>query len=186
MGQEESAPAERLLAAAETGAIDLALPSFSLSEPLVRLRRGVRDRNRLMEQLNSQVGQLARSSPHQAEVSALRVIPDLFANIEKREMDRLTGTVERLLASARLIELDLPTFRDATNYTTRYALEIEDAIIFSLVIADLKSRPAREHHLFANRNRKDFSDPGIVNELKNLDCEAMWSFAEAAIQLGVR
>jgi predicted nucleic acid-binding protein len=140
LGQEESASAERLLAMAEAGVIDLAVPSFSLSEPVVRVQRGVRDRKRLMKQLNDQVAQFARSAPHEVEVDALRAIPNLFGSIEQRETDRLITTVERLLETARLIELDVSSFRAATDYRTRYALEIEDAIIFALVLADLRSQ----------------------------------------------
>lgn len=184
LGQEDAGSAERLLAMAEAGAIDLALPSFSLSEPLVRVRRGVRDRRRLMKQLNDHVAQLARSTPHEVEVDALRAIPNLFGSIEQRETDRLITTVERLLATARLIELDLSSFRAATDYRTRYALEIEDAIVLALVVADLRSKLAPGPHLFANRNIKDFDDPSIVGELKSLGCDFVWSFADAIVRVG--
>jgi hypothetical protein len=186
LGQEDSAPAEQLLAMAEAKTIDLALPSFSLSEPLVRIRRGVRDRSRLMKQLNDQVTQLARSTPHKIEVGALRAIPNLFATIEQRETDRLISTVEQLLATARLIELASSSFRAAMDYRPRYALEIEAAIIFALVVADLKSQPGAGPHLFANRNIKDFDDPLIIKELKELNCGVVWSFTDALDQLGSR
>jgi hypothetical protein len=116
LGQEQSAAAEQLLAMAEDGVTELALPSFSLSEPLVRVRRGVRDRKQLMKQVNDQVAQLARSAPHKVEVDAIRAMPILFASIEQRETDRLIATVERILATARLIELDSSSFRAAREY----------------------------------------------------------------------
>lgn len=186
LGQEEWEPADRLLAAAEAGTIQLALPSFSLSEPFARITRGIRDRRRLMNQLNDQVGQLARSAPHQTEVGTLQSVPNLIASIDKRELDRLMSTVERLLTTAKLIDLDVSSFKVATDYRTRFGIEIEDAIILSGVIADLKKKSNLGQHLFANRNRKDFDDPGITADLKRLGCDVVWSFAEAATRLGIR
>jgi len=186
LGQEELVPAERLLAAAEAGAIDLALPSFSLSEPMIRVSRSMRDRRRLMSQLNTEVGQLARSTPHQAEVSTLQAIPDLITRINRRERDRLTSTIERILAAAKLIELDAASFQAAMGYRTQYALDMEDAVILAVVVADLKSSPGVGQHLFANRNRKDFDDPGITSDLKRLGCDVVWSFTEAATRLDIR
>lgn len=140
LGQEQPAAAEQLLAMAEAGVTDLAFPSFSLSEPLVWVRRGVRDRKQLMKQVKDKVAQLARSAPHKGEVDVLRAMPNLFERIEQRETDRLIMTIERLLATARLIELDSSSFRTARDYRARYSLEIEDAIILAVVIADLKSQ----------------------------------------------
>jgi predicted nucleic acid-binding protein len=185
LGQEEWAAADRLLAAAEAGIVDIALPSFSLSEPFVRVTRGIRDRGRVMSLFNSQVTQLARSTAHQSEVHVLQTVSALIDSIDKREGARLTGTVERLLANARLIELDLASFRIAMDYRTRYSLEPEDAIVLAVVAADLAARPGTGPQLFANRTRRDFDDLGIITDLRRLGCEVVWSFAEAARLLGV-
>lgn len=186
LGQEELVPAERLLAAAEAGAIDLALPSFSLTESFVRISRGIRDRQRLMRQFNTQVDQIARSTPHQAEVGALQSVPNVIATIDQRESDRLASTIERILATAKLIELESAAFQAAMGYRTRYALDLEDAVILAVVVADLTRWPGVGQHLFANRNRKDFDDPGIAADLKRLGCDVVWSFTEAATRLGIR
>lgn len=185
LGQEELAAAERLLVAAESGVIDLALPSFSLSEPFVRITRGIRDRGRLMSQFRSQIVQLARSTPHQFEVDALQTVPALMSSIDERERDRLVRTVERLLASARVIEFDPASFRVAMDYRTRYDLEDEDAIVLAAVVADLQSNTGSGRHVFANRNRRDFGDIEIVINLRRLGCDLVWGFAEAARLLGI-
>jgi hypothetical protein len=113
LGQEELASAERILAAAEADAISLALPSFSLGEPITRVTRSARDRGKLISQLNAEVGQLARSTVHQSEVDALQEIPDLIAAIDNRELERLTSTISRLLGAAKLIDLENSTFQTA-------------------------------------------------------------------------
>ncbi len=183
LGQEQSAAAEQLLAMAERGEIDLALPSFSLSEPLVRVRRGVRDRKRLMKQVNDQVAQLARSAPHKSEVDVLRAIPNLFGSIEQRETNRLITTVERLLGTAKLIELDSSSFGAAIDYRTHYSLEIEDAIVLAGVMADLNSSGQSGPNLFVTTNIKDFNDPSLIGELKNRDCDVLWTFEDAMVRL---
>jgi predicted nucleic acid-binding protein len=168
-GQEESESAERLLDLAERGTIELALPSICLAEPLVTVRRSHRDRGRLVRELNGQVNQLSRSAPHELEVGALRDIPNLFASIEQRETDRLIDTVQRLLAVARLIEVDSGSFRQAIAYTARYALEIEDAIVLAVIVSDLPHRSGATRHILANRNARDFGVPGVANELAALN-----------------
>lgn len=187
LGQEELNAAERLLAAAERGTIDMALPSFSLSEPFARVTRGIRDRGRLWGQLNNQVDQLARSSPHQSEVGVLRSIPDLIARIDRRDTDRLTRTIERILRAARILDIDLSIFLAAMSYRNQYGLDPQDAIILASVVRDLRIRSASSPrgHMFANRNRKDFGDPELQTELQGLGCHLVSSFEVAADLLGI-
>lgn len=139
LGQEELQAAERLLAAAEVGTVTMVLPSFSLSEPFARVTRGIRDRRRLWNQVNNHLDQLARSSPHQTEVEELQGIPNLFAQIDQRETDRLLMTVERLLSIATTIDLDGRMFQAAMGYRDRYGLESQDAIILAAVVTDLRT-----------------------------------------------
>lgn len=89
------------------------------------------------------------------------------------------------MAAAKLIEIDLAAFQAAMGYRTDFALEIEDAVVLAVVIADLKRSPSATQHLFANRNRKDFDDPGITTDLRRFGCDVVWSFAEAASRLGI-
>jgi len=127
LGQEESQPAERLLALAESG-------------------------------------QLARSSPHHQDVAALQTIPGIVARVDAREADRLTQTVERVLGIARRIDTNLAVFREALDFQDRFDLEAQDAIILAAVVADLRTRAQAGPHYFANKNRQDFSVPGIHTE----------------------
>jgi hypothetical protein len=186
LGQEESRAAEALLASVEAQRFALAIPSFSLVEPTIRIGRGIRDRRRLIRQLTDHVDQLARSSIHQQEVDALRDVPGLVRIIDNREYDRLTKTMDRLLGCARLIELNRATFADALNFRVRFEIEIEDAIVLAVVIADARRLPSPRRHVFANRNRKDFRNPGIVAELASAGCDLVWTFSEAARHLGVQ
>ena len=143
-----------------------------------------RHRKRLAAQVTEHIGQLARSSPHQQDVASLQTIPDTFARIDSREAVRLAQTIERLLGIARRIETDLAAFREALEFQARFDLGAQDAIILAAVVADLRTRSEPGPHYFANRNRKDFSDPGIQAELLLFDCRTVFSFAEVTGLLG--
>jgi predicted nucleic acid-binding protein len=185
LGQEEAASAEKLLAAAEADAIQIGIPSFALSEPFSRVTRGIRDRGKLKDQLNSLVRQLSRSSPHSVEIEALPNVPDLIARIDQREVDRLVSTIQRLLTTAKIIELDVGAFQTAIAFQERYGFGMEDAVILAVVLADLRFSSIQSRHLFANRNKSDFSDPEIVMALKQLGCDITWSFEDAARRLSI-
>lgn len=93
LGQEQSASAAAILQLAERTRLDLVIPTFALSEPFATITQRGRARRRLIHQLNTQLNELARSHPHQEDVSRLRPMPGLLAQVEKREMDLLTSTV---------------------------------------------------------------------------------------------
>lgn len=186
LGQEQSAAADAILRRAEQGALDLAIPAFALSEPFATVTHRGRARRRLLTQLNAQLNELARSHPHQQDVSLLRPLPAVLAQIEKREMDLLTSTVGRLLGAARSIELDAAMFARAMRDQDRYGLSPQDAIIYAAVVRELASLPRGPAHLFISRNWKDFDDPGIRAELSAYGCGFIESFTAAADVLGAQ
>lgn len=179
LGQEDLLSAEQILGGAESSSFDIALPSFSLSEPFVRVMRTIRDRNRLMTQFEAQLRQLERSSPHGQEMAILATVPDLFEGINDRDGVRLIATVERLLGVARLIEMSPTSFQRSLDYRDQFSLDIEDAIVLGTVATDLASRRSVKRHLFANRNRSHFNNGKLMEELRGLGCDLAWDFAEA-------
>jgi hypothetical protein len=179
LGQEESVSAERLLAAAERGDIQIALPAFALSEPFSTVTGRVRERGRLADRFDSQMGQLARSVPHRQDVAALRPIPNILALIDGRERDGLARTVERMLGTARRIETDLAVFRETLAYQGRFGLEAEDAIILAAVVADLRTQALPGPHCFATRDTSHFGIQPIQGELAPFDCTMLFHFADA-------
>jgi hypothetical protein len=57
----------------------------------------------------------------------------------------------------------------AASYETKLALKPHDAIIYASVISYLE-KYSSVTSCFLNRNSKDFDDPNIVAELRNLKC----------------
>ncbi len=126
---------------------------------------------------------LSRSRPHQDDVSALRSIPDALARIDQREDDRLAETIDRLLSVATVIETDLWTFRQSRSYRTRFGFSAQDAIIYAAVAGHLCENSTPQPHVFANRNKRDFVDPGIASELQDLGCQLVFTFSDAISML---
>lgn len=183
LGQEQVDAAEALVELAETGTIDLAIPVFAMSEPFATVVQRGRSLRRLIGQFKEQVRELARSRPHQHDVSLLRPIPDLLRTIELRETSALVSTVERLLQIARPIDLDLTVFQQANRYRERYNLSPQDATIYSTIVGDLTRSDRAEDHFFASKNRDDFGGNEIRNELRALRCTYVDSFPECVHRL---
>lgn len=184
LGQEQSTSADAILQLAERTRLDLVIPTFALSEPFATITQRGRARRRLIHQLNTQLNELARSHPHQEDVSRLRPMPGLLAQVEKREMDLLTSTVGRLLHVARLIDLDAPMFERAMRNQDRFGLSAQDAIIYEAVISELARLSHAGAHVFISKNWRDFGDPGIRAELSTYGCEYVESFTNGATLLG--
>jgi predicted nucleic acid-binding protein len=185
LGQEELAAAERLMAAAESGAVDLALPALSLSEPFATLTQHARNRARLRTQLDDHLRHLARSLPHRLDVADLHMIPDVLARIDRREDDRLNHIIERLLTTAIVIETDLATFRRSRQERIRFGLTAQDAIVYAAVLRHLQDAPFGGPHIFASKNKRDFTDARMVRELADLGCTLVYSFSDAVARLGL-
>ena len=108
LGQEQSEAAEAILARAERGEVELAFPSFSLSEPFATVTQRSRNRASLSSNFNNHVRDLSRSLPHQPDIALLQPVEGVLVQISQRETDRLVSTVERLLGVAKIIPIDLP------------------------------------------------------------------------------
>lgn len=183
LGQEQAPAAQAILERAERGEITLALPAFSLSEPFSTVTQRSRNLRRLARQLGSQLQELARSYPHEADVHTLESASTVFASVERRELQRLTTTVGRLLSVATIIPLNLSTYTEAMSVIERIALSPQDALIYAAVLEHLRVSQLSGPHLFISRNAKDFADLRIASELDALDCEFLGSFNEGALRL---
>lgn len=183
LGQEQASAAEAVLERSERGEITLAIPSFSLSEPFSTVSHRSRSFRKLGKDLGNNLRELGRSHPHQEGVRALESAPAFFAGIEKRELERLTLTVGRLLSMAIVIATDAAVFAEAMTIVDQIGLDPQDALIYASVLAHLRTSELPSPHYFINRNSRDFADPRITAELRDLNCEFLRSFVEGALRL---
>ncbi len=179
LGQEQAPSAEAILAKAETGEIHLAFPEFALTEPFSTITYQGRQRRSLSNSLSDQLRQLERSVPHQEVVSLLRPAPTLLGEIERREIDLLESTVDRMLKIGRPLNLNEINFQLALVYKEQYELSPQDAIIYSVILTDIKEQPNQEIKYFISLNWKDFGRPAIRSELRTYNCQYLESFDNA-------
>ncbi len=116
LAQEQAEAANAIIERAERGDIELAVPFFSLVEPFSTITKRDRDRKRLSRTLEAQAEDLRRSTLHQQDATILDSALSVLAPIGEQEANRLVITVERLLAAATVIHVDLPVFRRAMQY----------------------------------------------------------------------
>lgn len=176
--QEEADSAEAILEHGRAGKIKLVMPSFSLSEPYSTLSYRAVERRGLYNSLTSQLVQLQRSSPHQQVAAALQQLLSMWADLEKKETDLLQSSAFELLRVGRQLPTSLDVFQQSLPYRDLYGLSLQDAIILSAVISDLRQQAVSEAKCFISSNFKDFGDPGIRAELKGHNCRYISTFSD--------
>lgn len=152
--QTHAATAEAILKLAENGKIELAFPSFSLSEPFATVTRRQRDQDRL----GKSVGGM------------LEGLQTMLSDAAKKERDGLWITINRLVKAGTSIEINTAGLEYALECQQRYRLSPQDSIVYAATIIDMQRRPLTETKCFLNSNYKDFAIPPIITELNTFNC----------------
>ena len=175
--QEQHEAANRILEFVEEGKIELAFPAFSIGESLSKVTRQEKDRSELYSSLIPKLEQLKRSAPYRQIVIDSDPVLALLQNAIKGELDRLLPVLERMLRVGRSIETSISSFTEALAY--RRQLSIEDSIIYTAIISDLRSRPYEEIKRFLSRDNEAFGyNPRIEKELKSHNCKYVGKFED--------
>lgn len=114
--QEQAVSANTLLRLARDGEIELAFPSFALSEPFSTVMHERSERNKLYNSLRESLKELQRSEPNKQIMLKLEPVLVLLKEAVERDIDALHSIVEQILSVGRLIETDLSSFRQALLY----------------------------------------------------------------------
>jgi len=173
--QEQYESCEKILALAEAGEIKLILPAYSLIEPYETLSRYARNRNRLSNELGTELKQLSRSEPYRESVDMLQKVTGFLVRSQEEEKTRLRSTLGRLLATAEIIPLTSEILASATAYQSDHDLSPQDSIVYGSVLGHLRASVAPTK-CFLNRNSKDFDDPDIVDTLASHNCKVIFTF----------
>lgn len=177
--QEQSSSAEAILKLAESNKIELAFPSFALSEPFSTIMHRNKERADLHQSLTVTLRQLQRSEPHKQTILDLQPLLVILKNAVNREFDLLHSTVARLLKIGRSVELDEFSLKHALVYQGQIDLKPQDSIIYSTLITDMQRRPHTETKCFLSRDKEAFStNPAIKPELASLNCRYIGNFAQ--------
>jgi predicted nucleic acid-binding protein len=186
LGQEQAADAELILAAAERGSIELAIPDVSFGEPFSTVLVRSRTRERVVTQLNQQIQDLTRSPRTMAHMAALQPIPALLQQLDAAENLAVFSVAERLLHAGRTLRLSADSLTKARAFQAQFGLQPFDAIIIGAVVSDLAQQPQGSDRWFVSRNWRDFDDPGIRADLAQFGCAYAESFGLVAAHLPVQ
>lgn len=171
--QESFDACETILRWAEQEKIALALPAFSLFEPMTTLHRRRAELQRLRTKVANQLREIGRTRSL-SDAAYTNDVDALFQQ-SMNEAERRFGVVrERLLAAAELLRLDKSTMQRAEAMHRRGDLPLPDSIVLASVVGDPSF--GAEPSCFLNRNAKDFDDPAVVDELRAGDCKLFVSF----------
>jgi predicted nucleic acid-binding protein len=178
--QEEVADAEDLLKLAEAQRIELVYPAIALTEPFSTLLRYANERSRVLQTLNHQLSDLARSQPHQPLVASMAPVVKLLTNLRKDETDLLEQVVDRILKVGRAVPLTASIFAAARAAEMQFDLSPQDAIIYASVVEDLDSGGVNPPvSCFLSKNSKDF---GVTrSEFAKRNCTYIAKFAAGGV-----
>lgn len=180
--QEQSSAARSILFLAESRQIELAYPSFVLSEPFETIMRARRERKTTQKSLEKVLGDLERSEPHKQIMLDLKPAINVLGHAHVRQIGLLYTTFGQLVSVGRCIHIEASNFIEASAYRDSLDLSPQDSIIYSVMLADLKNQPKQEIKCFLSRDRKAFGNDdyrSIKVELEKHNCRYISSFTQA-------
>ena len=143
--------------------------------------RARRERNITQKSLEKILSDLERSDLHKQFALDLMPAINTLENVYLIQMGLLCTIIEQLLSAGRCISMDTSNFREALAYQRSLELSLQDSIIYSAVIADLKNQPIEEGKCFLSRDHKAFgrlSDYKIKAELGKYNCRYIGNFIQ--------
>lgn len=177
--QEEVVDAESILKLAQSGDIELAFPTFAISEPFSTITyRGI-ERRRVYDLLSRESTQLHRSALHQQIVPTLKSLLATWVDLGQNEISSLQSTVQLLLDAGKPIETTSFIFNQALAYQIAYGLLPQDSIIYAAIIADLQRAPHDELKCFVTSDSDFGIHPAIKSELQAYNCRHISKFSQA-------
>ena len=178
--QEQQESCKGILALCEKGQASLVFPAFSIAEPYDTLVRRAKARERLRDDLNTELGQLSRSISYREEIQALSNIVGLLTRSEEEEKQRLHSALDQILRLAEVIPTEARTISSAAQLQLSFDLSPQDSVVYASVLQHLDGSERKES-CFLNRNAKDFNDPGILATLERYRCKFLPRF-DAGLQ----
>lgn len=173
--QEQCASCEQILRFCEAGKATLVIPAYSLAEPHEKLIRQARNRRKLQQSLNAEIRQLSRTASYTSRIKSIRDLETLMVQSNEEERQRFIEYRDRLLKIGEVIPLNANTLIEAASCELTYDLTPQDALVYASVMDHLQQNYPQQS-CFLNRNSKDFDNPDIVDELRELNCRVIPRF----------
>ncbi|MCC2961135.1 PIN domain-containing protein [Massilia sp. IC2-278] len=173
--QEEGASCEAILHLAETAAIKIAVPAFSLGEPYETLVRRHRERRALAGALASELTQLRRSASYKESVKDADAMATILTESGRQESERLNSVLLRLANIAVILPNDRPVMHLALTSQQSLNLSPQDSIVYASVHQHASTET--DEKCFINKNVKDFLIPEIAAEFSAYNCKLLGKFS---------
>lgn len=174
--QEEHDSCDGIVRLAEAGDITLVLPAFSIAEPYESFVRRYKDRKTLLERLEREIGELARSEPYVTIAERSTAVTGLIVRSLDEEKTRLDGMILRILRCAETIPATAEVMEAAISLQRGAIRSAQDAIVFASVASHLK-KAGSEESCFLNKNAGDFNDPDVEGALERHKCKLVARFS---------
>lgn len=166
---------EGIVALCETADVRLVVPAYCLIEPYETLTRRHKRRRNIKQEIDSEFVQIARTETYADRLGGFRDMTDLLIESAKEEEKRLDDTCSRLSETAEVVALDAKVLAESTDCRERHDFSPQDSIVFASVISHRVETPAHRS-CFLNKDRKDFDDQQVVEELGRHRCELLPDF----------
>jgi predicted nucleic acid-binding protein len=174
--QEEQDSCARILEMCKAGMARLTVPAFSLAEPFETSTRRHRERIELYHRLRRELAQLLRSQPYKSGAKNWSEITSLLMKSTEEEKGRLSDVVRDIVQIADVIPLTGEIVAAALRYQAD-DFSLQDATIYASILSHLRAT-APSQSCFLNKNRKDFSSPEKVAELRANGCRLIYTFRD--------
>lgn len=181
--QEEHEACDAILRLANSGAIRLVLPAFSISEPYDTLTRRQLRRTRLYEDISNELRQLSRTRSYAEQVGQLAGPLRLLVESGEDELRRLDETLTDLLRIAEPVDVRSELLTESLRARETHGFTAPDALVYASILEHLRSEALTEPKVFLNRNSRDFLTPDIVADLQEFACEVIPSFDDGLARI---
>ena len=176
--QEQCEACDRIAELASSGTITLVIPSFSLAEPHQALALKKKTRNRLSNELRTQIVEIGRSRQYRGILDNFAALTSVLIQSGEEQRDGLQNTIRSLLTTAEVVPLDAEILLRASTLESKLGMSGQDAIVLASVLRHLQATSPLES-CFLSRNSRDFDDPGVRDELDRFGCRYFAQFETA-------
>lgn len=164
--QEQRQECERLMQAAESNSLKLAMPVLALFESLYRIRGKSQERAAQDRQLLQMFKELRRTDiePHLQAASHLHEARLKLELLDGLERSQLASTIERLGRCAHILGVSTSLFQEAYEYEAQEEMSLEsaDALMLSAILAHARETEGERFFLTSD---SDFSSSPAVRHL---------------------
>ena len=171
---------EMLIRWAEQGLLTLALPSFSVTEVYEALIRRKKIRNKLQQDINRELGELARSQPYQTRIASVLRSTHVITQASEAEQLQLDQVLHTVLNSILLLPINAQIIQQAAFFRQQFdRLELQDSIVVASIWEHLQHTTAMPR-IFVSQDRGIAANPDIEALFEPLQCRLFSSFRNVA------